>query len=75
MAAAERAAGQFAERWGLDVGEVMEFSNGYYVELVTDDGSRATEVLVDPSSGAVQIDRRRRSQPGGGRGDRRRLAA
>lgn len=56
MAAAERAADRFAERWGLDVGEVMEFSNGYYVELVTEEGSRATEVLVDPGSGAVQVE-------------------
>ena len=56
MAQAEVAAGRFAQRWGLQVGEVMEFSNGYYVELVADDGSRATEVLVDPRSGAVQIE-------------------
>jgi hypothetical protein len=28
-AAAARAAGQFGQRWGLHVGEVMEFSNGF----------------------------------------------
>ncbi|KUN82229.1 hypothetical protein AQJ66_22615 [Streptomyces bungoensis] len=54
MADADRAAGRFAHRWGLHVGETMQFSNGYYAELLAPDGSRATEVLVDPRTGAVQ---------------------
>ncbi|MFI6600212.1 hypothetical protein ACIBHX_28545 [Nonomuraea sp. NPDC050536] len=56
MAEAEHAAGRFAQRWGLHVGEVMQFSNGYYAELLSPDGSRATEVLVVPGSGTVQLE-------------------
>ncbi|MFE0385758.1 hypothetical protein ACFW1F_17005 [Streptomyces bungoensis] len=56
MAGADRAAGRFAQRWGLHVGEVMQFSNGYYAELLARDGSRATEVLIDPGTGAVQLE-------------------
>lgn len=48
LADADRAAGRFAERWNLHVGEVMQFSNGYYAELLGPDGKGATEVLVDP---------------------------
>ncbi|MFE9093071.1 hypothetical protein [Streptomyces sp. NPDC007264] len=47
LADADRAAGRFAGRWGLHVGEVMEFSNGYYAVLLGPDGKGATEVLVD----------------------------
>ncbi len=39
MAAADRAAGRFADRWYLHVGEVMQCSNGYYAELLAPDGS------------------------------------
>lgn len=53
---ARRAAGKFADRWGLTVGEVMQFDNGFYVELVDRSENLATEVLVDPRSGAVQIE-------------------
>jgi hypothetical protein len=53
---AERAAGCFADRWDLRVGEVMQFSNGYYAELLTPDGKGATEVLIDPGSGIVQLE-------------------
>ncbi|MGW7363505.1 hypothetical protein ACWGI8_08765 [Streptomyces sp. NPDC054841] len=53
---ADRAAGRFADRWDLRVGEVMEFSNGYYAELLDPDGKGATEVLIDPESGAVQLE-------------------
>lgn len=56
MAGADRAAGRFAHRRGLHVGEVMQFSNGYYAELLARDGSHATEVLVDPRTGAVQTE-------------------
>ena len=37
-----------ADRLGLRAGEVMQFSNGFYVELLTGDGQGATEVLIDP---------------------------
>lgn len=54
-AAAERAQ-DYADGLGLVVGEVMEFSNEYYAELVTADGEGATEVLIDPDTGAVGIE-------------------
>jgi hypothetical protein len=41
---------------GLHVGEVMQFSDGYYAELLTADGSGATEVLIDPDTGAVSLE-------------------
>lgn len=41
---------------GLEVGEVMEFSNHYYAELQEPDGAKATEVLVNPDDGAVQME-------------------
>ncbi|MEO7850365.1 MAG: hypothetical protein ABIR75_15065 [Arachnia sp.] len=52
--ARERAAG-YAEALqpGLVVGEVMRFEKNYYAVLQAPDGSKATEVLIDPSSGAV----------------------
>jgi hypothetical protein len=53
---AERAAARFADRWGLTVGEVMQFDNGFYAELVDPSGRLATEVLVDPRTGAVQVE-------------------
>lgn len=56
LADADRAAGRFADRWDLRVGEVMEFSNGYYAELHTRDGNGATEVLIDPRSGTVHLE-------------------
>lgn len=56
MAEAEHAAGRFAARWDLHVGEVMQFSNGYYAELLAADGSRATEVLITPGTGSVQLE-------------------
>jgi hypothetical protein len=56
LAGAEHAAQGFADRWGLRVGEVMQFSNGYYAELVDREGEGATEVLVDPDDGAVQVE-------------------
>ncbi len=39
---------------GLRVGEVMRFTNNYYAELEESDGTKATEVLVDPRTGAVR---------------------
>ncbi|MFD8376294.1 hypothetical protein ACFV2Z_37025 [Streptomyces sp. NPDC059688] len=56
MADANRAAARFADRWGLHVGEVMQFTNNYYAELLDRGGNRATEVLVDPGSGIVQVE-------------------
>ncbi|MBI3687041.1 MAG: hypothetical protein HY241_06795 [Actinobacteria bacterium] len=53
---AERAAERFAEQWGLGVGEVMRFDNGFYAELVDSAGNGATEVLIDPQSGAVGLE-------------------
>jgi hypothetical protein len=56
--AARTRAQAFADRLGagLRVGEVMQFSNGYYAELLASDGSGATEVLVGPGTGAVSIE-------------------
>lgn len=39
---------------GLEVGEVMRFENHYYADLQEPDGSKVTEVLIDPRSGAVR---------------------
>jgi hypothetical protein len=41
---------------GLHPGEVMQFTNNYYVELKDSSGAATTEVLVDPNSGAVQTE-------------------
>ena len=41
---------------GLRVAEVMRFAENYYVELEEPDGTKATEVLVDPRTGAVQVE-------------------
>jgi hypothetical protein len=53
---AERAATRLADRWGLAVGEVMQFDNGFYAELVDPSGDLATEVLVDPRTGGTQVE-------------------
>jgi hypothetical protein len=54
--AARQRAQVFADRWELRAGEVMQFDNGFYVELRTAKGRHATEVLIDPATGAVQIE-------------------
>jgi hypothetical protein len=41
---------------GLHPGEVMQFDNGFYVELKDAAGKPATEVIVDPQSGAVNTE-------------------
>jgi hypothetical protein len=46
----------FADRLDLRVGEVMQFERNYYAELLERDGDRATEVLVNPTTGAVWIE-------------------
>ncbi len=56
LAGAKRQAQRFAERLDLRVGEVMQFENNYYVELVESSGELGTEVLVDPTTGAVSIE-------------------
>ncbi|MFE6557322.1 hypothetical protein ACFVDI_07300 [Nocardioides sp. NPDC057767] len=58
LAEARDRAEDFAETLGpgLRVGEVMRFENNYYAELEESDGAKATEVLVDPSTGAVQLE-------------------
>ncbi|TVZ91771.1 hypothetical protein FB157_110201 [Streptomyces sp. BK340] len=53
---AEGAAGRFADRWDLHLGEVMQFSNGYYAELLDRGGKGATEILIDPRSGTVHLE-------------------
>ncbi|GAB2769056.1 hypothetical protein GCM10027020_22680 [Nocardioides salsibiostraticola] len=40
----------------LRVGEVMRFSENYYAELEESDGTMATEILVDPATGAVRLE-------------------
>lgn len=56
LASAEAAAQSFAQRWELDVGEVMQFDNGFYAMLLDAAGTPATEVLVEARSGAVQLE-------------------
>ncbi len=56
LADAGQAAQRFADPWGLQVGEVMRFDNGFYAELLDPAGNGATEVLIDPASGAVQLE-------------------
>ncbi|MFG2797918.1 hypothetical protein [Streptomyces pseudovenezuelae] len=56
LADADRAAERFASRWNLHAGEVMQFSKNYYAELLDAHGKHATEVLVEPGSGAVHLE-------------------
>jgi hypothetical protein len=53
---ARSAAQRFADGLGLRVGEVMQFSDGFYADLGTPTGERATEVLVDAEDGDVRIE-------------------
>lgn len=55
LAEARTQAERFADRLDLGVGEVMRFSNNYYAEL-EEDGRPATEVLVNPRTGAVFLE-------------------
>ena len=56
LSGAKRQAQRFADRLDLRVGEVMRFENNYYAELVEPGGNRATEVLVNPATGAVFLE-------------------
>ena len=55
IAEARDQAERFADRLDLEVGEVMRFQRNYYAEL-EEKGTLATEVLIDPSSGAVWLE-------------------
>jgi hypothetical protein len=56
IAAARNRAATAATSLGLRPGEVIWFDNGFYVELKDAAGESATEVLVDPVSGAVSTE-------------------
>ncbi len=56
LVGAKRQAQRFADRLDLRVGEVMRFENNYYAELVEPGGDKATEVLVNPATGAVFLE-------------------
>jgi len=53
IAAARARADAAASPNGLHTGEVMQFSDNFYVELKDSSGASATEVMVDPATGAV----------------------
>lgn len=53
IAAARQRATQAGTRSSLHPGEVIWFDNGFYVELKDATGRSATEVIVDPRTGAV----------------------
>lgn len=53
IAAARTRAAKASASQGLHPGEVMWFDNGFYVELKDAAGRARTEVIVDPTSGAV----------------------
>ena len=56
IADARARAQTFADRLGLKTGEVLHFQRNYYVMLVDGSGKPATEVLVDPATGAVGLE-------------------
>lgn len=47
---------QAAAASGLTPGEVMQFTNNFYVELKDASGAATTEVLVDPATGTVSTE-------------------
>jgi len=53
ISAARARATAAASPSGLHTGEVMQFSQNFYVELKDASGAPAAEVLVDPATGAV----------------------
>lgn len=53
IAAARSRAARASASQGLHPGEVMWYDNGFYVELKDAAGRAQTEVIVDPTSGAV----------------------
>lgn len=56
ITAARAQAQRFADRLDLKTDEVMQFANNYYVLLTDSQGKPATEVLVDPETGAVTLE-------------------
>jgi hypothetical protein len=54
--AARAQAQRFADRLRLTTGEVMQFSNNFYVLLTDKQRKPATEVLVDRDTGAVTLE-------------------
>ena len=56
IAAARTQAQRFADRIGLKTGEVIQFTNNFYVRLNDRQGAPATEVLVDPRSGDLTLE-------------------
>ncbi len=56
IAEARRRAQTFADRLGLKTDEVLHFQRNYYVMLVDKSGAAATEVLVDPATGAISLE-------------------
>lgn len=56
LAAARAQAQRFADRLGLKVDEVLQFRDNFYAKLVDSGGNGASEVLVDPQTGAVSIE-------------------
>lgn len=56
IAAARARATTAATPSGLHTGEVIWFDNGFYVELKDATGAAATEVIVDPQTGAVSTE-------------------
>ena len=56
IAQARARAAQAATPRGLHPGEVIQFTDNFYVELKDSSGAATTEVLVDPASGAVQTE-------------------
>lgn len=47
---------KFADRLGLRVSEVMQFTNNFYARLDDKSGKPATEVLVDPSTARTSLE-------------------
>ena len=56
ISAARARAGTAAAAQDLHPGEVIWFANGFYVELKDAAGQPATEVIVDPATGAVSTE-------------------
>lgn len=56
ITAARAQAQRFADGLALETGEVMQFANNFYVLLTDKQGKPATEVLVDPETGAVTLE-------------------
>lgn len=53
---AKKKAAGFAESLDLQVGEVIQFKRNYYAVLQDSSGKKATEVLVDPDTGATWLE-------------------